>query len=403
MFAAPACSAPKAVKPAANEQPKAVPDKTKPPATRIFPKGVMQFDTLPPAEGVFAKEDMELEPKAVAVAGNSLWVGRRGGLRKYDRITGKWEFLLYDNEVCPGLGTSYITSASPYIWARRRTTGKLCRFDPTSKNWYSMNHWSILAHSGPGADVIMSPDYIYVASEGGPDWEGVSIIDTKTHQFLKLFKTKPITAMHIDPRFIWVGVPEGILRINRVTEEYTYFQPNEYKGGVTVNGILPIPGALAFATSGDHTGILGDRIKVYKDHIEVYVKKYDQWYKYRNSDRKKLIRDIELGRMFITNLHTTPGLVILRNGKWRRLGVAHGLPANDIQGITKDEKFLYVATVHGIAVLDLVTLKPRDINQHIYKSLLATRRIISDGEFLWVVTVRGVFRVEKKLLFSFPR
>ncbi len=397
VFAAAGLCAPKAGKPDAGSKKAVVSTGPK------YPKGVMQFDTLPASKGPFDTEDTELRPEAAAVFGDSLWVGRRGGIRRYDRGDGKWSFILYDNTACHGSGTSNIIPDPPYIWARRRTTGQLCRFDPATNSWYFMNHWSVTTRTGSGGDVIIHPEYIYVASEGGPDWEGISVIDRKTHRFLKLFKTKPISAIHVDPRFIWVGVPEGILRINRVTEEYRYFQPNEYKGGVKVTGILPIPGALAFATLGDHTGILGDRIKVYKDHIRVYIKKYDKWYTYQNSDRKKIIRDIELGKMFITNLHTTPGLMIQREGKWRRLGMADGLPANDIQGIAKDEKYLYVATMRGIGVLDLATLKPRDINQHIYKSLLPVRRVISDREYLWVITVRGVFRVEKKALFSFPQ
>ncbi|MFA6450841.1 MAG: hypothetical protein WCX65_15310 [bacterium] len=368
-----------------------------------LPAGVVKFDTDSPSTGEFKRRDIGYQTNAALVYGGYLWLGRQGGIRKFDRITGKWEFFMYDGSICPGFGTIAIVPDPPYIWARLQNTGTLCRFNPKDNSWYSMKHWSIIEHAGSGSQVKFTPDFIYYAGEGGPGWQGLNIIDRKKERWVKLYRSKPISAMLIEPRFMWLGVPAGLLRINRVTEEYTYFQPSEHGGGAFIKEILPIPGALAIATIGDHTGVLGDKLTISKDHINVYIKREKKWYTYKNNEYTKLSKDIDTGKIFITNLFTHPGILILRNGKWSLISSANGLPSDEVLSLDKDDKTLYAATLGGLAALDIKTLKPKDINLHIFRSLRGARRVISDGEFLWVFTSRNLFRVNKKDLFSFPR
>ena len=365
------------------------------------PTGVTEFDTAP-AKGN-AAIDAGLSPTAVAALGDFLWLGRKGGIRKYDRLSGSWEFFPYKGLVCPGVGTINIVPEPPYLWTRLNNTGSLCRFDPGDGSWFSMKDWTVLARTGQGGPVGFSPDYIYIASQGSPDWEGVNVIDRVKGEWVKLLPTKPITAMYLDPRYIWLGVSEGILRINRVTEDYTYYLPSEHGGGAVVTDILPVPQGIAFATTGDHTSILGDETRVTKKSIQVYMKNRNRWYTYLKSDREKLLKDLQNGTIKPTYIKTRPGLLILSGGKWRLLTVSNGLASNNITSLDRDSKCLYVATLRGITALDISTLKPRDINPHIFRALLQAHRVVSDREFLWVITNRGLFRVTKSSLFSFPR
>lgn len=366
------------------------------------PAGVVEFDTSP-AKGATVRTDKGFPTTAAAVHGDSIFLGRDGGIRKYDRLTGKWEFFRYDGTICPGHGTVGVTAQPPYLWARLTNTGRLCRFDPRGASWHSMTDWKTLAHTGPGERMFFRDDFMYVAGQGSPDWEGVNIIDRNSEQWIKLLPTKPISAMYVDSRFIWLGVPAGILRINRVTEDYTYFQPAEHGGGAIINDILPIPSGIAFATVGNQFATLGDEIKLSKNSFQVYNKSQNRWYSYKNSDRQKLIEDLHGGNISTKYIQTHPGLLILSGGKWRLIDSRNGLDADGVTSIDKDQNYLYVATVKGLSVLDLGALKPKDVNPHIRLALLRPLRVISDREYLWVITSRGLFRVTKKNLFSFPR
>jgi hypothetical protein len=365
-----------------------------------LPEGVVKFDTSSVKGN---KADSGFPSTVAAVDKNYFWLGRQGGIRKYDRQTGKWDFYAYDGKICPGTGTMNLVAEPPYVWARLANTGFLCRFDPAGGPWFTMRDWTVLSHTGPGGPMVFTPDYIYVAEQDSPDWEGVNIVDRKKGKWVRLLPSKPVMSMLVEPRFLWLGVPEGILRINRITEEYTYYQPTDHGGGALVKEILPIPAGLAFATMGERTGILGDEMQVFKNSIRVHIKKEGKWHSYQRSERERLTQDLQNGTIFANSINTKPGLLILSGGKWRLLTTKNGLAADNITSIAKDDKYLYVGTAGGTTVLDLVTLRPRDINPQIRVVLLRPRRLISDTKYLWAITNHGLFRIAKSNLFSFPR
>ncbi|HOC93463.1 MAG TPA: hypothetical protein PKH33_13995 [bacterium] len=383
--ASPISSAPKAAKPSG------------------LPTGVIQFDTAANPDAARAKIDSSPPTTAAVAAGEHLWVGRSGGIRRFDRHSGKWDFFPYKGNQCPGTGTSGIFFEAPHVWARVANTGALCRLNEADGSWFSHDHWTVKEHLGPGGPVIFTPERIYIASQGGPEWQGVNIIDRRTGEWVKLLPSKPAAAMVTDGKHLWLGVPSGILRINRVTEEYTFFQPDEHGGGSLVNDIIRIPGGLAFATSGNQNGILGDETKLTRNSFSVYIKKTKRWHNYKNEDREKLIRDIENGTIFYKFVAVTPGLVIYKNGKWSLIDASKGLDSSDIVTIAADDSHLYVGTARGINVLDINTLKRKDVNIHIYRSLMVPKRLISDREYLWALNHRGVFRITKRNLFLSPQ
>jgi hypothetical protein len=368
-----------------------------------LPAGVVQFDTAANPDPARSKTDYSPPTTAGVAAGEHLWVGRAGGIRRFDRHSGKWDFFPYKGNQCPGIGTSGIFLESPNIWARVANTGVLCRLNQADGSWFAYDHWTVKSHLGPGGPVIFTPERLYIASQGGPEWQGVNIIDRRSGEWVKLLPSKPAAAMVSDGKFLWLAVPSGILRINRVTEEFTFFQPDEHGGGSMVNDIIRIPGGLAFATSGNQNGILGDEMKMSKKSFSVYIKKTKRWHTYQNEDREKLIRDIESGTIFYKFVAATPGLVIYKNGKWSLIDAAKGLDSSDAIAIDADDSHLYVGTARGINVLDINTLKRKDVNVHIYRSLMVPKRLISDREYLWVFNHRGVFRVSKRNLFLSPQ
>jgi len=366
-----------------------------------LPTGVTRVNTDPPpkSDGL----DEGFPTTAAAVQGKYLWLGRDGGLRRYDRDSLSWEFFKYNNAVCKGTGTINVVPDGRFIWGRLTNTGALCRLNPEDRKWSTLDHWTVKIHSGTGFPFLPDKDVYFVAGSGGPEWEGVSLIDRKSGEWIKLLKTKPVSAMHVEPRHLWLGVPEGILRINRITEEYTYTQPFEHGGGAMVKDIAPIPGGLAFATMGDRTGILGDKLQITKNTIKVYMQQQKTWYTYDKSERYKILQDIQAGRIVVTNVTTNPGLLTFKNNKWKLLTVKDGLPGNEILDLETDSRYLYVSTYKGICALELKSLQPAVLNQSIANSIRQVRRTVSDDKYLWIFSNRGLFRVEKKYLFSAPR
>lgn len=367
-----------------------------------FPTGVTAFD-IGMTTGTFKYPDSGFPTNAISVSGNYVWLGRHGGLRRYDRATGDYKFFKIDRRICQGIGIINIIPENQYIWTRMTDTGLLCRLDTATGEWTSLENWTLIEHLGAGSQVAFTPDTIYYAAEGGPTWEGINIINRKSSRWIKLYRTKPITAMHVDPKFIWVGIAAGILRINRITEEYKYFGPETYGGGALIKQILPIPGGLAFATIGRHTSIIGDKVEIGDKTLRVYSKKSDKWYSYRIDQHDKIVQDLEDGKIQMTSIKTNPGLVILRDGKWRLLNSKNGLPADEVMGIDKDENCIYAGTSNGLSAFDIKTLKRKDINPNILRSVRNIRKVISDREYLWLITSRDLLRIEKKALFSFPK
>lgn len=361
--------------------------------------GVVMFDTT---VGETGRADSGYPTMAVAVSDDYLWVGRSGGFRRYDRHTGEWVFYRYTAK-CPGRGTVSLIPEKNYIWARLSNTGTVCRFDRNDESWYSLDHWTVTEHLGPGSGFIPTDETLFVACTGGPDWEGVSLIDRDSGEWIKLLKTKPVSAIHLQDGLLWLGVPAGILTIEWLSEEYRYFQPGEHGGGALIKDIVEIPGGLAFATLGDRTSIIGDRMKIDKDSIHVYMKKTDSWYTYGKRDRDNIINDLQSGKIAVTHIETHPGLLIRRDGRWRLLTKDDGLETNDVQSLAVDDNFLYAGTLAGITVFKLDTLKPVVINRHISLSMRLARKLVVDEDYMWVVSQRGLFRVDKKRLFSSPR
>jgi len=371
-------------------------------APASLPTGMTEFIT-DPSEGKDRNYDSGYPTHAADVSGDYLWIGRNGGLRKYNKKTGEWIFFKYDPKVCPGNGTINIVADPPFIWARLTSSGALCRLNTVDGSWHTLNHWTVLNHTGTGYPFTPTKSILYVAGSGGPDWEGVSLIDRSSEEWIKLLKTKAPSAMYVDKDNIWLGVPEGILRINRITEEYLYFQPPEHGGGAIIKDIIPIPGGLAFATMGDRTGVLGDKLKIFKTRIQVFNKRQNKWYTYGRNERDSIVRDIQAGKIFTNSIKTNPGLLLYRGGKWTLLNKKTGLSQDEILDLDKDEKFIYVSTINGITVLDLKTLKPVVLNYEIFNTIRQVRKLIVEEKYVWAFTPRKLFRIDKRLLFSSPR
>ncbi|HOO57495.1 MAG TPA: hypothetical protein PLN69_11770 [bacterium] len=368
-----------------------------------LPTGVVEFETTGNREKDPYLFDSGYPTTAAAVQGDYLWLGRNNGLRRYHRETGEWTFFAYPGTKCPGKGTINVVSEPPYIWARLTNTGTLCRLDPRDGTWYTPGDWTVISHRGQGRELFITEETFTYAANGSPDWQGVNIIDRKLNKWVELHSTKPISSMLPTKRYFWLGVPEGILRINRVTEEYTYYQPEEIGFGALVKDIEQIPGGLAFATMGNRIGVLGDKVRVFKDYIRVYNKDQDSWQQYDKNERERLIRDIESGKTSVNYIKTTPGVLILKDEIWTLIGEDQGLDHPDTIELEKDDSFLYICTSKGINVRDIETFEPVDINPHIYLSLLHTWRLLPDGEYYWAFNKRGLFRVDRKSLFSSPR
>lgn len=370
---------------------------------KTLPTGVTVLETNT-VDGEFKKLDKGYPTLAADVGMGYFWLGRDGGVRRYDRITDEWKFFKYDKEKCPGSGSATVVVEPPYVWVRVGSAGRICRLDPETGEWLAMDHWTVLQHTGKGVPFAMDKYHYYVASSGGPDWEGISVIDRKSLEWMKLHKSKPPQSLYVDDEFIWAGVPEGILKIDKITEDYKYYQPFEHGGGALVKDILPLSkGQIAFATFGDYAGILGDELVIGKYFIKVYMKSSDRWYTYGKDERSKLMEDMQNGRIVVTNIKTHPGLLILDNEKWKLLDTKDGLPANDILDLEKDDRFLYISTVKGIGALQLNSYKPAATNPQITAKLKLVRRIIADKDYLWVFTNKELYKVVKRMLFSEPR
>lgn len=393
-------SAPAKKKPAAKQA--AVEKATKKPSKKTtLPTGMTLFDTEA-AQGKNRK-DRGYPTVAAASDGKHLWLGRDGGVRRYDAETGQWVFFEIDSSKCPGYDVVNVASDPPYVWVRRTSTGSLCRLNPETKEWKPLDHWTVLQHTGPGYPFEADKDLYYVASTGGPDWEGVSIIDKESGEWMKLLPTKPPQSMHVAKDYIWVGVPEGILRIDKITEKYRYYQPTEHGGGALVKDIISAPWGLAFATLIDRTSILGDEMKIDRDTIRVRMKEDGEWREYSRKNREELEKDLENGKVKVRTIKTRPGLLLLQNGKWKLLTSKDGLPADDVIDLDKDERFMYISTAKGISALELKSLKAPVLNREILARLRQTRRMIVGDKYIWAFTNRGLYRVTKRLLFSEPR
>jgi len=367
----------------------------------MLPEGMIEIDTGPGPEEEIA--DSGYPTRAADILGDSLWLGRDGGLRRYDRKSGEWSFHPYNEEECPGYGTVNVVAEPPFVWARRTSTGRLCRYNPQDDTWHGLSHWTVISHTGPGFPLYLGKEKLYVASTGSPDWEGVSLIDRETEEWIKLLKTKSASCIYVGPEYIWLGVPEGVLKIDKISEEYQYHQPYEHGGGAFIKDLIPIPGGMAFATIGKRTGILGDRLRITKDSIQVYMESSDRWFTYDKKDRDKVVEDLHSGKIIITNIKTNPGLLILKNDKWNLITVEDGLVYDEILDLDKDDRFLYVSSARGISVFELTSLKPVPLNEHIFAVLKNVRRIIADDTYIWVFSHKGLYRVEKRRLFSSPR
>lgn len=305
----------------------------------------------------------------------TLWVGRSGGVRRYDTASGAGQYIPLKH--CDAGNVIAMARAGGKLWAITSPLGNLCALDIASGNWHIPASWQ-LRQNATGASQIafvkfplmVSPEEqvppplaerILVNGQGGPESEGISVIDSEQEKWVALFKTKPAQVFWAGPETIWAAVSEGILQIDLRSGKYIYHLYSETGCGASVTGIVDTSHGLFVASKPADQSELGLAMKVFREGVAVLARppgaRYAfRWRYYRRDQARKLNDDLSTF-LVPRNFKTPGGLCRYKDGQWTALGEKQGLPDNTISAFANDGSRLYAATNKGLTIISMQDFK----------------------------------------------
>lgn len=307
--------------------------------------------------------------------GDALWVGRKGGVRRYDTATGDSKY--FPLKQCEAGAVIALARAGDALWAITEPLGKLCVLDITTGKWHIPGNWR-LRENTTGASQIAFVQFplmvrsgddvppplagrILVNGQGGPESEGISVIDHEHEKWLALLKSKPAQAFWAGPETIWAAVSEGILQIDLPSGKYIYHLYSETGCGSAVTGIVETSYGVFAASKPADNSELGLAMKVFREGVAVLARPQGaryafRWRFYRRDQGRRLNDDLSTF-LVPRNFKTPGGLCRYKDGKWSALSAKQGLPDNTVTAFASDDAHLYAATSRGLAVIGVQDFK----------------------------------------------
>ena len=339
---------------------------------------------------------------SIAAQNGNVWVGRARGVKRVKEADSSKKFFPASSTKCTGEKIIALAAAEGNVWTLFGPDGDLCVLDPETGKWHIPGGWRMQEKIAGGTQMLFVPfpsltgekqqfppplaGRLLLNGEGGPDTEGINVIDPAHEKWLGQFKTKPVQAFAADPMQIWAAVSQGILRIDARDQSYKYYLHSEHGCGADVTGLASTDHGVFIATRpAEHTE-LGLTMRVFKDGLAVLDrhpgKRYTfRWRYYANSDWRRF--NDHLARLLQTRRMDTPGGLCRWDGeKWSALTTKTGLPGMSLTALAAGDTHLYAATDKGLAVVDIKTFT-------VTKTLpdaTGITALAADGDTLWVAS-----------------
>ncbi len=162
----------------------------------------------------------------IALDGNYIWFATPGGVKKYDKITDKWQ--VYTS--MDGLAGNDVTSVvvdSQFVWFGTRYNG-VSRYDNVHNTWQTFTKADGLINNDVTA-IAVGTDSVWIGS-----WDGATRYDkiTGNWEIYRVADSQPgnfINDIAIDDRFIWFATYDGARRYDK--------RANSWQGYTTQNGL----------------------------------------------------------------------------------------------------------------------------------------------------------------------
>ena len=310
--------------------------------------------------------DTGLYGMSLSADAKTLWLGRARGARKVDLATGAWKF--FPGAACDGENFTSMADTGGALWAVTATEGRLCRLDTATGRWSLPGGWKMRERVFGATKLLFVPSReaapgqparLLVNGQGGPDTEGITIIDPAAQTWLELLKTKPVYDFDAGASGIVAATWDGILKID-TNKKFSYTLHSAHGCGAEVTGVVTDESGgsarIVIATKPSRHTELGEAMKVFRDGVAVFApapgRPYSfRWRHYRRDESKRLNADYY--RLFRARDFDTPGGICwLQNGKWRRLDETKGLPSNKVLKLADGGARLFAATDSGLAVIE---------------------------------------------------
>jgi hypothetical protein len=366
----------------------------------VAPKIAARTLDLGPRKGqTLDQVDTGLYSMHLGLDGKTLWLGRTHGVRKVDLATGNWKF--FPSTACTGENITAMADTGDALWALTAPEGRICRLEYSTSRWHLPGGWKMRERVFGGHRMIYVPSAsgtLYVDGQGGPDSEGISVIDPAGQKWLKLYKTKPVYDFAVNHNGIVAATWDGMVRINTGSGKYKYVLHSEHGCGATVSNLSLYDycgNAIDCLSSGEapvliattpvrHTE-LGEAMKVFKDGIAVFAptpgSPYSlRWRYYSRDENKRLNADYY--RLFQAREFDTPGGICWSDSKakWHQLLEKDGLPGNTVLNLAHRGPYFYAATNKGLAVITMPAMSVTKTFPDV-KNVIA---MIPAPEGLWV-------------------
>jgi len=369
----------------------------------------------------------------ITVDGDEIWFGHRtgwgGAITRYNKVKNTWQ-KYSENDVLVGRAIEKINATERYVWI-------LYSYGIQAVTAYDkkMDEWSTIRPSGSHdedwgsgvEDIAEDGDYLWVGTDGSwlkrfhlasGTWTtfdySVGILDNDVNDY----------GLKVDDRYVWVGTRKGLSRYDKITETWTNFTR---KNTLSSDKVTAVAVDDRYVWCGTQYGLSRyDKSqgtwKNYRHTEETLIfdsrnATSDDWARIREQRRNRLIDDA-ITSLAVDNRYLWVGTRMGANrydkvtDRWDQFEKENGLPGLDISSIIVDGYDVWMGTnaglckfpsmsdnlnawvsfTSGIEIRQTATTKE-------YATTLVSNEvwcIDADSDYIWVGTMRGVSRYDKK-------
>jgi len=359
---------------------------------------IVRYNLLSGKVQKFTDRDVEdissLEVFGVRIAGGFVWFATDNGIYRYDKTGGIWwtysptkrrgtTEMLVDSNV------QTIVSSKEFVYVG--TPLGISRYDKRTKNWTNITTRDGLAD--PNVRTLLSDGKdLWVATAGGVSrydavsdgWKNYGRKDgLPSNETYSLAKAKGI---------IWVGTANGAARFNEQTKTWKRtadIKPSAWQAVTSAEG-LPLEHVWAIAVDGENIWFGTNNGSL------IFDQKSGEWTRYTMRDGliSNRVNSIGLTDKYVF-LNSPSGTTIYDKtlGTFSHFSTVDGLPNNTVKTAVADKKFVWLGTTSGAMLYDEVTDLPETI--FTYADGLASdnvQAICLDGFDIWFGTDSGLTR-----------
>lgn len=188
----------------------------------------------------------------LALDGPRVWCGTGGGVKVYQRETGRWR-ILTPAEGVPGNQVRALAIRGTQVWVGV-AEGRV--------GWYDKdkNEWHLLPEELPSAPIqalALDGDTVWVGTAGG----GVACYDPLTETWTTYTTAEGlgsdwVYALCVERSGVWAGTRAGLSKFDRPTREWITYRPENSPLSGRINALLMVQGRLWVASERNGLAVI---------------------------------------------------------------------------------------------------------------------------------------------------